>query len=182
MCLAWFLSHLILKLSLKCRHCCYSPTQMRKLRPKRVKWLAHSVAALGCKLRPIWPSGPVVHPAICFSLPDTGTFLVMKEPDIYLTNHLAGTYWHPRGSRARNGQGPEGFEGFHRQDFKDNWGTFQHPGNIPAGFFTASLPPFTQRGKSLKFAYWGSNSTWLSVLNHKNLAYTVRKRKSESGG
>lgn len=72
----------------------------------------------------------------------------MKEPGTYLTNHLAGSPWHPQAT-APNSQGPKGFEGSHRQDFRDNGGIFQHLGNIPAGFFTASLLPFTQHDKSL---------------------------------
>lgn len=73
----------------------------------------------------------------------------MKDPGTHLTNRLAETHWHPQGSKALNGQGPEGREGFHRQDFRDIAGTFQHLGDIPAGFFIASLPLLTQHRKSL---------------------------------
>lgn len=108
------------------------------------------VAALGFKLGAnltLRPCGPPRF--LCFSLSNKGAFVVMKEPSTYLTNHLARIHWHPQGSRAPNGQGPEGFKGFHRQDFRDNGSTYQHLGNIPAGFFAASLPPFTQCDKSL---------------------------------
>lgn len=93
-------------------------------------------------------------PAFCFLLSDEGTFVVMKNQALNLTSHMhepTGTHRGQKseGSRAPDRQGPEGFEGFQRHDFRDSGGTLPRAGNIPAGFFTASLPPFTQHEKSL---------------------------------
>lgn len=81
----------------------------------------------------------MVHPAFYFSLPDKEAFVVMKEPGTYLTKHLAGSPWHPQGSRAPNRQGPEGFEGSHRQDFRDNGGIFQLASSQPACYHLLSM-------------------------------------------